>query len=86
MGLRRFIPPSIRSRLGMPLNGWRKELAFSQSEEVSSRIANLYDYNGDMLQIFAENKGGEDCSQVASLYPSLRQVFFPISRHKSADA
>jgi len=57
MGLRRFVPPSIRSRLGIPLNGNRRELEFSQSEEVWSRIANLYDYNGDMLQIFAENKG-----------------------------
>jgi cephalosporin hydroxylase len=57
MGLRRFIPPSIRSRFGIPLNSWREELAFRQPEEVYSRIADLYDYNGDLLRIFAENKG-----------------------------
>mgnify|MGYP003956679271 CR=1 FL=1 len=57
MRMRRFIPPSIRSRLGIPLNGWRQELVFNQPDQVASRIANLYHYNGDLLKLFTENKG-----------------------------
>ena len=57
LSLGRFIPPSIRSRLGIPLNPLVKELESSQPVDISLRIKNLYGYNGDLLQIFTENKG-----------------------------
>ena len=58
-GLKRFVPPSISgSLLGLPLNTIKwDQLVFSKHDDVASRIRNLYDYDGDLLTIFSENKG-----------------------------
>lgn len=57
MRLSNFIPPAVRSRLGIPLAPLRDAFVYSQSDDVSQRIKDLYDYDGDMLKLFAENKG-----------------------------
>ena len=54
---RRLIPARLRSRLGIPLNDWTNQFRFDSSKDISSHIKEKYGYDGDLLKIFADNKG-----------------------------
>jgi hypothetical protein len=43
--------------MGIPLNGGGGQYVFDQSKDVSSHIREFYDYDGDLLSVFAGNKG-----------------------------
>jgi len=54
---RRLLPASTRSRMGIPLNGDLSRFDFDQSKDISTHIKESLGYDGQMLELFALNKG-----------------------------
>jgi len=54
---RRLLPPLIRSQLGIPLSADLSRFDFDQSKDISAHIKKTLGYDGEMLRLFAGNKG-----------------------------